>query len=343
MSRCSLAALLVASLFTLAGGNAHADAPAPVEPGPWKFKTTLGLNLSQSSFSSNWYGGDKGSIVWVVGTSSSAERQFSTRFNSTNTLALSFGQTTRQIPDGASPGKLVWDTPDKTTDQILFESVERFTLGSFADPYAAVRVESQFQDQSNPIGTIPLNPIKVKESAGLARVLEKTEDRETITRLGLGFRQTFGRTFVDAITKEKQSFSSNDGGIEWQTTMTRPIMDKKVLYKGQLLVFQPVFFSNSSALEAFDTEARTADPTREAVADFWKATDIEFQNSFSAQITKSVGVNLFAQFRYDKFDSAAQVDNTQPLPARLAEIDRNIRKAGQFKEVLSLALTYRLF
>lgn len=321
---------------------ASADAPAPAEPGPWKYGATLGINLSQSSFSSNWYGGDKGSIVWVVGGNLTAERQFNRRFNLAKSLTLAYGQTTRQVPESGDPGKLVWDTPDKTTDQILLESTGRFTLDSWADPYFALRAETQFQDQSDPVGTLAFNPVKIKESAGIARVIEKTEDRETITRLGFGIRQTFGRTFLDPVTKATGSFTSNDGGFEWQTNMTRPMLDKKVVYKGQLLVFQPLFFSNAHALEVFDAEARAADPTREAVADFWRTTDVDFQNSFTAQITKSLGVTLVAQLRYDKFDSAAQVDNTRPLAARLVEIDRNIRKAGQFKEVLAIALTYRL-
>ena len=340
----SIRRLLLSGVLTLGiCAPARGDEAKVLAPGPWSFKTTLGLNLSQSAFSGNWYGGDKGSIVWVLGSTSTAERQFSKRFNHSNSLALAYGQTTRQVADPGSPGALVWDTPDKTTDQVLFESVGRFTLESAVDPYFALRAESQFQDQSNPVGSLVWNPIKLKESAGLARVLEKTEDRETITRVGFGLRQTFGRSFVDPVTKATASFSSNDGGFEWQTTTTRSMLEKKVLYKGQLLVFQPLFFSNASALDEFDAAAVAADPGREAVADFWKVTDIEFQNQFSASITKSIGVSLIAQFRYDKFDSAANVDRAQPLLTRAAEIDRNVRKAGQFKEVLALALTYRLF
>ncbi|MCC7101008.1 MAG: hypothetical protein IT500_15605, partial [Rubrivivax sp.] len=62
-----------------------------------------------------------------------------------------------------------------------------------------------------------------------------------------------------------------------------------------------------------------------------------------ASITKYLSVNLYAQLVYDKFDSAANVDGTLPLADQLVEVDRNVRKAGQFKETLSLGLTYRLF
>lgn len=331
------------ALTLLASPSARAADSKPAQPGPWKFGTVASLNLSQSQFSTNWAGGDKGSIVWVVSAASTAERQFNRRFNLTNSLLLAYGQTAQQVEDPSSPGRRVWDSPDKTSDQILLESTGRFTMESFVDPYFGIRAESQFQDQSDPTRSLELNPVRLKESAGIARVLVKTEERELITRLGLGFRQTFARAFVDPVSSATRAYSTNDGGFEWQTQMTQPLLDKKVLYKGTLLVFQPVFFSNSSVLEDFDAAAAVALPGREPVADFWRAPDIDFQNTFSAQITKTLGVNLFMQWRYDRFDAATNVDTTLPLAVQAAVIDRGIRKAGQFKEVLAISISYRLF
>lgn len=335
-----LATIFAAALIA---APALAEDKAPAEPGPWKFGAVATLNLSQSQFSSNWSGGDKGSIVWVLSAAPTAERQFTRRFHLANSLLLAYGQTAKQVADPNDASARRWDAPDKTTDQILLESTGRFTLDSYVDPYFGLRAETQFQDESDPIGPLTLNPIRLKESAGIARVFEKSEKRELITRLGVGFRQVFGRSFVDAVSRETNSFSSNDGGFEWQTQMTRPLMSEQVLYKGQLLVFLPVFFSKSAALEDFDAAAALALPGREAVADFWKAPDLDFQNTFSAQITKAIGVNLFVQWRYDKFDSATPVDPLLPVAAQAAIIDRGIRKAGQFKEVFALSLSYRLF
>lgn len=340
--------MLAAALAALSS-PAFADDPKPIEPGPWKLGTTLALNGSQSAFSTNWAGGDRGSLVWVLSTQSSAERQFSKSFNWSNALALSYGQTSRQVP-GTSATQLKWDSPDKTTDLIALQSVGRWTLGAIVDPFLAFGAESQFSDQSDPRGRFALNPVKLKESAGFARVLFKTDDREGLTRLGFGFRQTLARTFTDALGEQTKSFTSNDGGLEWQTDVKQPLLEKRVLYKGTLFVYQPVFYSKSSALETVDASLRTAYPGRQSVADFWKSTDVSFQNSLSAQITKSLGVNLFAQWVYDKFDAAALVDpalaaSADPAvqAAYAAQLDKNVRKAGQFKEVLSLALTYRLF
>lgn len=334
---------LLCAIVLLCAPVARAQDAKPIEPGPWKFGSTAGLTLTQSSFSSNWAGGDKGSLVWVLNGDARAERQFSTRFNLTNTLQLAYGQTSRQSADPADPSKLVWGTPDKTTDLIAFESTGRWTLQSLVDPYLAFRAESQFSDRSNPLGAITLNPIKLKESAGVARVLLKAEDREAITRVGFGFRQTLAKTIVDPATLARESFTSNDGGIEWNTTATYPMLEKKVIYKGSLLVFKPLFYSKADALDAFDAAAIAADPTREPVTDFWKSADVNFLNTFTAGIAKHLSVALLAHLVYDKFDSAANVDNAQPLATQIPEIDKNIRKAGQFKQTLSIALTYQLF
>lgn len=344
------AALAAAVLTAVVAAPARAADPKPIEPGPWQFKSTALLTLSQSSYSTNWSGGDRGSIVWVLGALTTAERQFSTRFNLSNTLGLSYGQTSRQQPDPSSPGELAWDAPEKTTDQILAETIGRWTLGGFVDPYAALRVETQFSDQTFPNGNLALNPVKLKESAGIARQWLKTDTRELLSRLGFGFRQTFARSFTEAPPSQTTaSFTTNDGGVEFQSKATWPVLGGKVLYKGDLLVFQPVFYSKSDALEQFDAlvragdASRPAEPAAEAVGDFWQATDVNFQNAFSAEITKAISVNLFVQWIYDKFDAAANVDPKLPLATLVPEIRKNVREAGQFKQTLAIGISYRLF
>lgn len=340
-------ALAVLALALTLGAGAAAAADPPVA-GPWKYGALTSFNLAQSSFSTNWKGGDKGSMVWVLGAELSAERQFSTRFNLQNVLRAAYGQTASQKADPDDPRQYVWDAPDKTTDLLAFESNSRWTLNGFVDPYFSFGAETQFADQSSPIGTIRMNPIKLKQTAGVARVLEKTETSEVITRLGFGFRETLAKAWVDAVSRSQRSFTTQDGGFEWQTTATKPILDGKVLYKGRLLLFRPLFYSKSSDLETLDRAVvqyveSTPGATRESVKDFWRATDIGFQNTFTAQLTKVLAVNLYGEFVYDKFDAAANVDPSLAPAAALVELDRNTRKAGQYKQTLALALTYRLF
>jgi hypothetical protein len=226
---------------------------------------------------------------------------------------------------------------------MAFESLSRWTLNRFADPFFSFNAESQFRDESSPRGTIWINPIKLKETAGIARVLEKTEESEILSRLGFGFRQTLGRSFVDSVTARTGSFTSNDGGLDWTTTVKKPLLAKRVLYKGTLGFFKPLFYSRSKTLEAYDAARSATDPAHEAVADYWKAVDVNWENAFTAQITKALQVSLTAQLVYDKFDTAANLSIPLADPAIDAEIRRNVRKAGQFREILSLGLTYQLF
>ena len=338
---------LVLTLFlTSIAAPSRAQDPANA-PTPWKFGAVVGVNLAQSSFSDNWKGGDRGSFVWVANADLTLERQFTQRFNLTNKLQAAYGQTAQQRPDPNDPKARVWDPPQKSTDLLALETVGRFSLDKLVDPFFAFRGETEFVDESSPIGKIRFNPITLKETAGVARVLEKTEDREAITRVGFGFRQTIARSFTDPVARTKESFTATDGGIDWQTTVTRPILKKRILYKGSLGVFKPFFYSKSDDLEEFDALADSAaaanGTSHGPVADFWKQVDVNAQSTFTAQITKLLSVNLFAQWVYDKFDAAANVDTTLPLDVLTAELDRNIRKRGQFKETLAIGLTYRLF
>ena len=242
----------------------------------------------------------------------------------------------------STPGRLVWATPRKSNDLILFESVSRFTLGGWVDPYAVLRLDSQFRDASSPLGTVSLSPIKLTESAGMAKALQKTDERELITRLGFGFREILARQ-IDPATGAQVRVSTNDGGFEWQTSATQPILDKQVPYQGQLRVFEPVFFSRSGALEQFDRDARAFDPGREAVATFWNAPNVDFRSTFTAQITKIIAVNLAVQWTYLKFDPATDVDDKKPIADRMRAVDHGVRKGGQFREALAIGLTYSLF
>ena len=313
----------------------------------WKFGALIGVNLAQSTFSDNWKGGDRGTFVWVASSDLTLERQFTARFNLLNKLQAAYGQTAQQVPDPNDPRGRVWDRPEKSTDLFALETVGRFTLDKFLDPFFSVRGETQFVDESSPIGKIRFNPITLKETAGVARVFEKTDEREAISRIGFGFRQTIAKSFTDPLTKTKESFLATDGGIDWQTYVTRPILKKRILYKGSVGVFKPFFYSKSDDLEEFDALADSAaaanGTSHGPVAEFWKQVDVNVQSTFTAQITKVLSVNLLVQWVYDKFDAAANVDTTLPLDVLTAELERNIRKQGQFREMLAIGLTYRLF
>jgi hypothetical protein len=332
--------LFLALLASVPAGTARAA--DETVPGPWSFGAIVGLNLSQSAFSDNWAGGDKGSIAWVLKSDLKAERQFNMSFHWANNLQLAYGQTAQQTTTAS--GKKRWDQPDKTTDLIQFESLARFTLQKWVDPYVGARLDSQFLDQSDAFERdLMFHPLRLKETGGVARVFEKTETTELISRVGFGFRQTLARTFTDATgaTDDTEGFTTNDGGFEFQTNATYPLSGDRIQYKGELLVFLPVFYSQSDELEDYDALAAAANPAHEEVADFWKAPDVNFQNTFDAKITEWLAVNLYAQWIYDKFDAATEVDPMLPLADVDAKVQSAVRKAGQFKQTLALALSYR--
>jgi hypothetical protein len=351
--RCALTfgLLLLAGAPRLASAQAAEQIKAPpavadstaLNPGPWGWTGKLGVNLAQSAFSPNWKGGDTGSFAWTMLGEFTAERQLTTGFNWSNRLAFAYGQTARQDRT-AGVEDLTWQQPAKSTDLLRFESLARWTGTHWANPFASIGAETQFLDQSSPIGTIHLNPIKVRETVGMVHVFDKSETREFITRLGVGARETFAKSFVDPVTKETASFTSTDGGIEWQTTANQPISGGKITYRTRLLVFAPLFYSSASALEDYDAAVTAIDPTHTPVADYWRGPDVDWTNAFTTKVTKVISVDLFLELIYDKFDTAANVDNSLPLDTVLRpEIERNIRLAGQFKQTLGLGISANIF
>lgn len=338
-----LAALLLSTAFASPAAS-QSEPAAVIDSTAWKFKGVALINASQSAYSSNWTGGDQGNWVWVARFDGSAEKQVSPKFNLLNQLVVAYGQTGRQQPDPTAPGQRVWDSPDKTTDQIMFESVGRFTLGAFADPYAALRMDTQFLDQSQPNGTLNLTPIRFKISAGLAKVLIKNPDTEVISRLGLGGRITTGTAFTEVPPSTvTEGYTNTDAGIEWVTTAVTPLLAKKVLYKGTLSFFQPFMYSQADALKDYDEVATAFEPGHVAIADYWKVADINFENTFTAKITENLGVELMAQLIYNKFDSQGNVDVTTAPDVLVPQVQRNVRLAGQFRQTLALSLSYRIF
>jgi hypothetical protein len=322
--------------------QAVADSIA-LNPGPWGVDATVGLGLSQSAFSDNWAGGDLGAFSWLSKIDATAERQFTTRFNWRNVFELRYGETSQQRRDDLDPTLRSWDKPQKSSDLLAFESIGRWTLQAFADPYASFRAESQFLDQSSPLGSIPFNPIRLKETAGIAKVFKKSETTELISRVGVGARQTFGESFLVGPPVTRDAFSSNDGGFEWFTNAKWPMAKGRIEYKGDLLVFAPIFYSKDDALDAYDAAATALDPNHRNIADDWRVPDVNWRNTLSSKITKVITVDLYLQLVYDKFDTAANVDEANSFADNDAEVKRNLRRAAQWKQTLAFGLSYAMF
>jgi len=270
---------------------------------PWNTSLDFNLNLALGNYSGNWDGGEAGSFNWTVNANFLAERQIVSWLNYKHTAKLSFGQTHSQSVETRR-----WAVPQIATDLIDIEDVARFTLGTFVDPYAAVRLESQFYDTRVADNKRYFNPIKLTESTGFAREFIKEENRELISRLGFGIREYVDRDVMIA-ADEYETQTANDGGIEFVTELRMPLAKEKISYTGKLTIFEALFYSESDALAGLPNE------------DYWKAPDVAWENIFAANITEHIMVNLYFELLYDK----------------------EISLKGRHKETLALGLTYNAF
>jgi hypothetical protein len=271
---------------------------------PWSKSMDANLTLSQTAYSDNWAGGEAGNLSWTFNSNSLAEKQLGPKVHVKNTLKLSFGQTHSQDQETKN-----WAKATKSTDLIDFETLFSFTLGGFVDPFAAGRLESQFLDASDPEKSRYLNPLKFTESLGVIKFFIKEDKREWSNRLGAALRQYVNRDMLmDPLTDKRETQTSNDGGLEFVSEFKSPLAEEKITLTSKLTLFKALFYSEADALKGQPNE------------DYWKSPDANWENIFTASITKYLMVNLYTQILYDK------------------EVD----KGGRFKQTLSLGLTYKL-
>jgi hypothetical protein len=232
-----------------------------------------------------------------------AEKQVLAKVFNQNTLKLSYGVTYNQDPQTDR-----WGSGDKSTDLIDVESTYRITLGTFVEPIIALRVITQFLDQSDLTKDRWINPLDLTESIGGAKVFIKDEKRQWQTRLGIAARQIIDRDLLDPSSGTRSTETENSAGVELVNDLKTPMSEDRILLTSKLTVFQGFY---STARDDFKGTPQEDD---------WKYPDINFENIFSASITRHIEVNLYLQLLFDR------------------QIDRGAR----FKQTLSLGLAYKL-
>jgi len=264
----------------------------------------LGLNVTQSSYSDSWTGGEVGNVTWVINADGKCTRILSNVITLNNSAKLAFGQTLTQDKDTKD-----WAKPVKSTDKIDLESMAMFDIHSYIEPYGALRLESQFLDASDTLTDENryLNPITLTISTGIARQFVKNEKREILSRLGFAVKEHFIK-FTDPTDSSTISKTTSDGGIE-SVTDYKFVLNENLAYEGKLSLFKAFFYSEKDDVAGTSAE------------DDWKAIDVNWENKVSASITKYVQVSLYVQLLYDK----------------------QISYKGRIKETLALGLTYKLF
>jgi len=286
--------LLAAAAVILTSGLLRAD--------PWTKSIDANLTMTQNAYSDNWSGGEVGSISWVFNSNSLFERQLNAKMLTRNTLKLFFGQTHSQNEETKE-----WARPFKSTDRIDFESVFRFTLGKVVDPFASVRIETQFLDQRDRANERYVNPVLFTESFGVAKVLAKSGKTEWTARLGGAFRELLDRDVYNAAGTDRFSRTTTDGGVLFVSDFASPVADTTMIVTSRLSIYEAFYYSEADKLRGLES------------MDDWKDPDVDWETIFTASISKYLMVNLNVRFLYDK----------------------EVAKAGRLKESLALGLTYK--
>ncbi len=242
----------------------------------WNLASDISLTMNQNAYSDNWTGEEKGSISWVFNANFLAEKQLNTKVHNKNTLKLAFGQTHTQMLD--EMGEKYWAKPDKSTDLIDFESIFRFTLGAFVDPFASIRDETQFIDESD-METKIFNPNTLTETFGIAKVFIKDDMQELSTRLGAAFKQYFDSNLDE---------STNDGGVEFVGLYTKPFKENMIKYSTNLNLYKPIVYSESKTHEGTPFE------------DTWKQIRMDWQHDVDISLTSLINLKLYVQLLYNE-------------------------------------------
>ncbi len=268
----------------------------------WVISSDASLTLTQNAYSDNWEGEEAGSISWTFNSNTQAKKEIYPWLKSRSILKLEYGQTASQNVETKD-----WSAPQKSADLIDFETIFRFPINWYVDPYASLGLKSQFDDGSNENSGF-FDPVVYQESAGIIKAFLDDENRDLTTRLGFAFKQGVDREVLQPNGIDRRTEYFREGGFEWVTDALLPIPKSNVVYKGKLTLFKAVYSSYEDEFQSMPK------------GDYWQEIDITWENTFSASIMKYVMVKLDINLLYDK------------------EID----KAGRLKETLSLGLTYIL-
>ncbi|MEJ2218299.1 MAG: DUF3078 domain-containing protein, partial [Gemmatimonadota bacterium] len=337
LRRATLCVLAVAASVLALAGPAQAQEEKQdtakqdtLAIGKWYPEADAGINLTQSAYSNNWNGGDRGSVVWAGIVNAALQRRFNGRLAWSNTMVLAYGQTAQQTKNDA--GELVWQSPTKSTDRIDIESLMQFTLGGWVNPYVAARLQSQFVDASDSAGrTLNFQPMILTQSAGIARQVFDTDTRSLLVRLGFTMRENRRAVFVNpAPDRTTIARTGLDAGTQLLANYNASVLRKRVTWNAKLSFYKPFFYSGNSVFDKLSTAQLIAAGVDPDVRSYTTATDIDWENIFTTQITKLLSINMYVRWVYDKYDNSVKPAlNTAGDLTDPAGVQAAIRKAGQ--------------
>jgi len=250
----------------------------------WQKEMVGGINLTQTSFD-NWAQGGENSFAWQLNFNFKFVRE-EEKTNWANSGKFNYGST--KIGDEGSR---------KSIDEVRFESVLTYKLWPLINPYVSVMGVTQFAPGYD-YGTDPkiqisafFDPAYFRESAGV-----NYKPNEIIkTRAGFSIKQTvttdFPVPYADDPTTPGVEKTKNEIGAESVTDLSWKVAES-MLFTSKLELF--------SAFKTLD------------------ATDVDWDNLFTAKISKYFDVNLNFRLLYDK----------------------DISSRRQIKQAIALGVTY---
>lgn len=273
----------------------------------WNIESDVSLTLSQSAYSENWVGTELSNITWLANGNFLAQKQLLDWLNNKNTVKAAFGQT--HVQDTDSQGDKYWEAPTISTDKIDAETLFRFTLDGWVDPYTAGRLQTRFIDESQKDleNTRMFNHMLFTESAGIMKNFIDSKNTLLSTRLGAAFRQDVDRDRLTAgIGSDKETSVTSDGGLEFVGEFNKNVkFPLNSTFKSKLNVYKALINSKSDELPN----------------DYWKAPVMTWENTINTKLFGIVSANFLFEMRYDK----QQVDEIQ------------------WQQMLGLGVSYSLF
>jgi len=250
----------------------------------WDIQSDVSLTLSQSAYSENWVGTELSNITWLANGNFLAQKQLLKWLHNKNTIKAAFGQT--HVQDTDSQGEKYWEAPTISTDKIDAETLYRFTLDGWVDPFAAGRLQTRFLDESQkPIdNTRIFNNMLFTESAGIMKNFLDSKNTLLSTRLGVAFRQDVDRDRLDPIADKKETFVTSDGGLEFVSEYNKNIkFPLESTFKSKLNVYKALINSKSDELN-----------------NDWKAPVATWENTLNTKLFGAVSANFLFEMRYNK-------------------------------------------
>lgn len=202
------------------------------KPAGWHLASIAGLNLSQVAFK-DWAQGGENTLAYALwGTAGAVRYGESTRWS--NTLKLNFGQA-----------RVGSEELKKTDDELYFESLLIYMLGTTINPYGSFTLRTQLAPGYAYYDTAPtkvqisrfLDPAYLTQSAGVAY----TPFANLTTRFGVGIREVLTSTYTqyadDPETVEIEK-TRVQGGLESVTDFKWPFAENMV-FISRLEMFAP--------------------------------------------------------------------------------------------------------